>query len=327
VLSRIAEDLFWLGRYIERAENVARFVDVHYHARLEQGGGPELGWEPIVAVSREGALFAERYGAYTEANVLAFLTTDPACPNSILACLRHARDNARGAREYVSVEMWEELNKAYLFVQRQGRGAITSGEPHGFFADIKMRAYLLFGVADATLLHDEGWQFLRAGAFLERVVQTARLLALQAHFLAPQPADAEPHHWIALLKSCSAYEAYRRTFAATFAPDRAVALLLLHRGFPRSVYFSAAEVAAALTAIAEDAPAAPAGRGRRGGGVYRTQAEREAARLCNRLAVATTEDVWAEGLQDYLEGVIASAHAIGEAMGHDFFLVEAERFA
>jgi uncharacterized alpha-E superfamily protein len=323
VLSRIAEDLFWLGRDVERAENVARFVDVHYHARLERGAGPELGWEPIVAVSGDGALFAERYGAYTEHNVLEFLATDPACPNSIVACLRRARENARGAREYLSVELWEELNKFYLFVQRQGRDELAGGQPHGFFAEVKMRAYLLFGVTDATLLHDEGWHFLRSGAFLERLVQTARLLALQAHFLAPQPEDVDAHHWIALLKSCSAYEAYRRTFAAGFEPDRALELLLLHREFPRSVYFGAAEVAAALRAVAEGGIDGPAGAGRRAGGLYRTRAEREAARLSNRLAVATVEDVWAEGLQGYLDGVIASAHAIGAAMAQDFFLVGA----
>lgn len=156
-------------------------------------------------------------------------------------------------------------------------------------------------------------------------MQTARLLAPQSHFLAPRPADAEPHQWIALPKSCNAYEAHRRTFALTFVPDRAADLLLLHREFPRSVHFGAAEVAVAVTAIADGGrDGVPAG-GRRTGGANRTRAGREAARLCNRLAVATTEDVWAEGLQSYPEAVIASAHAIGAAMAQDFFLAEAGR--
>ncbi len=122
-----------------------------------------------------------------------------------------------------------------------------------------------------------------------------------------------------------AYEANRRTFAVTFVPDRAADLLLLHREFPRSVHFGAAEVAVAVAAIADGGrDGVPAG-GRRTGGADRARAGREAARLCNRLAVATTEDVWAEGLQSYPEAVIASAHAIGAAMAHDFFLAEAGR--
>lgn len=242
MLSRIAESLFWIGRYIERAEDTARILDVHFHLLLEDPWVDETaacsGLLEIMGVPRprDGELDARRV---TE--LIAFDNTNQ---SSIVGSLTAARENARGAREAISSEMWECLNATYNELPAQVAAASPSG-PHGFFRYVKERASVMAGLSDATLSRDEGWRFFVLGRSLERVDMTCRLLSARFGEGAGSPG------WVTLLRSCSAHEAYLRTYRRAVDASSVAEFLLLDRLFPRSVYFA---LALAEQCLAELAP-------------------------------------------------------------------------
>ena len=168
MLSRVADSIFWMSRYIERAENVARFVDVNLNLTLDLGveGGEQ--WAPLVYTTGDHARFEELHGRPTQQNVIQFLSFDEQNPNSILSCLRAARENARTVREMISSAMWEEVNKFYLMVRSEAAGRLAVEAPYDFFNQIKMSSHLLQGVTDATMSRGEPWHFGRMGRLVER---------------------------------------------------------------------------------------------------------------------------------------------------------------
>ncbi|MEM0980974.1 MAG: alpha-E domain-containing protein, partial [Cyanobacteria bacterium P01_H01_bin.58] len=210
MLSRVAESIYWLNRYVERAENVARFVDVNLHLLLDTSlEGSTQQWEPLVVTTGDGELFQERYGTATAKNVLQFLTFDAAYPNSILSCVRAARENSRSIREIISSEMWEQINSFYLWVQEAAQGEADEDHLLNFYQEVKMASHLFAGVMDATMAHNEGWHFGHLGRLLERADKTARILDVKYYILLPSVHDVgtplDSLQWIALLKSASAY--------------------------------------------------------------------------------------------------------------------------
>jgi uncharacterized alpha-E superfamily protein len=246
VLSRIAESLFWIGRYTERAEDTARILDVHFHLLLEDPWVDEqaacLGLLELMGVPRpeEGELDARRVS-----QLVAF---DLDNPSSIVGSLTAARENARGAREAISSEMWECLNATYNALPGQAATAQMTG-PHAFFRYVKERAAVMAGLADATLSRDDGWRFFVLGRSLERVDMTCRLLSARFGEGAGSPG------WVTLLRSCSAHEAYLRTYRRAVDASLVAEFLLLDRLFPRSVYYA---LALAERCLSELAP--PSGR-------------------------------------------------------------------
>lgn len=246
MLSRIAESLFWIGRYTERAEDTARILDVHFHLLLEDPWVDEqaacLGLLELMGVPRptEGDLDARRVS-----QLVAF---DTANPSSIVGSLTAARENARGAREAISSEMWECLNATFNALPGQVATAQMTG-PHPFFRYVKERAAVMAGLADATLSRDDGWRFFVLGRSLERVDMTCRLLSARFGEGAGSPG------WVTLLRSCSAHEAYLRTYRRAVDASLVAEFLLLDRLFPRSVYYA---LALAERCLSELAP--PSGR-------------------------------------------------------------------
>ncbi|MBL9123127.1 MAG: alpha-E domain-containing protein, partial [Planctomycetaceae bacterium] len=176
MLSRVADSIFWMSRYLERAENVARFIDVNLNLTLDLGDSLGEQWEPLVATTGDHADFRERYGSATQQNVLSFLTFDSKNPNSILSCLRGARDNARTVRENISSAMWEEVNKFYLTVRGAAAGGGMLDSPYDFYNQIRLSSNLLVGIMDSTMSRGEGWHFARMGRLLERADKTSRIL-------------------------------------------------------------------------------------------------------------------------------------------------------
>lgn len=213
MLSRVADSIYWMNRYVERAENVARFVDVNLNLLLDAPLGMEQQWEPIVITTGDQEFFRERYGEATADNILRFLTFDREYPNSIISCLRSARENARSVREVISSEMWEQVNDFYLMVNEAANVGSLS-ELHHFFPQVKMASHLFAGVMDATMTHNEGWHFGELGRLLERADKTGRILDVKYYILLPAVTDVgsplDDLQWIALLKSASAYEMYRK---------------------------------------------------------------------------------------------------------------------
>jgi uncharacterized alpha-E superfamily protein len=242
MLSRVADTLYWMMRYVERAENVARFVDVGLSLSVDQqpgGGDARSPWEAVIKASGEDDSYKEHHGTVSADQVLHFMSFDRENQNSILTCLSHARENARSVREVIASEMWEALNRAYLMVQRASQEDALRLRPHAFFKDVKLATHLFRGLHEDTMSHNEGWHFARAGCMVERADQGSRiveghysvLLGDPAHELAPA---VEPS-LVGLLKSMSAYEMYRKKYRRITAA-RVLEFLLFDWEFPRSVY-------------------------------------------------------------------------------------------
>lgn len=311
MLSRVADAIYWMGRYIERAENVARFIDVNLNLMLDLPIGSAQQWQPLVATTGDHAQFAERYGAATQHNVIRFLTFDADNHNSILGCLRAARENARSVREIISSEMWEQLNTFYLMVSSPGSAAAVLSDPHEFFAAVKMSCHQFTGVTDATMTHGEGWHFGRLGRKLERADKTSRILDVKYYILLPTLAHVgtpiEDIQWAAVLRSASAFEMYRQR-QGRIAPLAIVAFLLLDREFPRAIHYCLIEARKSLHAIS----GTPAG-------MFRNPAERLLGELCSEFAYLQVDEVIATGLHEYLDNLQTKLNRIGTGISDTFF--------
>ena len=271
MLSRLAESLFWMGRYMERAEDTARLLDVHFHTLLEQSEQTYLlRWDSIINISGEHERFFECYDEATPQSVFEFLAFRESNPGSIVSCVTHVRENGRTIRERISRELWEDINSFYHRVRAFNPASEVPAGPHRFCTEVKFSSHQFRGVADDTLPHDEGWQFLRAGRALERAEKTARIVDVEYHTLLEGKTARQPdnHQWMAVLKSVAAYEVYRREFHSSIDPQKVAELLVLHPRHPRSIRFNIAELQASLQAISHAAP-----------GTYSTEAERLTGKL------------------------------------------------
>ena len=240
MLSRVADSVYWMSRYVERAENVARFIDVNFQLMLDEPGGEDRQWQPLVNTTGDHEEFSKRHGAATQENVIKFLTFDAANPNSILSCLRQARENARTVREIISSEMWLQLNKCYLMVQSAAEDLNWLDSANEFFSAVKQASHLFSGITDATMTHGEPWHFARLGQMLERADKTSRILDVKYYILLRSAEDVgtplDDIQWAAVLRSASAFEMYRKCHGR-ISPRGVVEFLLLDREFPRAVQF------------------------------------------------------------------------------------------
>jgi uncharacterized alpha-E superfamily protein len=312
MLSRIADALFWTARCMERAEDTARILDVNYHMLLEGArDAHRVRWEPLIAIVGERERFFACYTEATPASVAEFLGFRPDNPNSIVACVSQARENARAIRDRLSREMWEDLNSLYHEVTRFPQDEVLTGSPHRFCNLVKLGSHRFGGVTAATLPRDEGWSFLQAGQALERAEMTARIVDVQYHrLLEGLPPGGEPdnHQWMAVLRSVAAYEFYRRQYRSRIVPEQVAALLVLHPRHPRSVRFNAAALEGALRAVSGTGPDA-----------YANEAERLAGRLHDALKYDRIEDIFARGLHAYLDQVQRGCREIGDQIARSYF--------
>ena len=310
MLSRVADSIYWLNRYIERAENVARFVDVNLNLILDMPVGMAEQWEPLILTTGDLPGFQERYGTATADNVIQFLTFDPDYPNSILSCLRWARENARSTREIISSEMWEQINAFYLMVNEAALEHPQTTLP-SFFTQVKLSSHRFAGIMDATMTHNEGWHFGQLGRLQERADKTARILDVKYFYLLPSAewvgTSLDQIQWIALLKSASAYEMYRKS-QRRIHPSSVVEFLVLNSEFPRSMHFCLRESQRSLHAISGQAL-----------GTWSNAAERTLGRLCAELGYLTVEDIIEIGLHEFLDQMQTRINELGEAIAQTFF--------
>lgn len=316
MLSRVAESLYWMCRYVERAENVARFVDVNLRLMLDQPQETTgAQWEALIATTGDRELFEENFGDYTESNVIQFLTLDPDNPNSILRSLYQARENARSVREVISSEMWEQLNTFYLDVRAAAYGQVdVLRTPYEFFAGVRMSGHLFQGVMEATMSHGEAWHFGRLGCLIERADKTSRILDVKYFLLLPSPAAVgspiDDIQWAALLRSASGFEMYRKRHGK-MDPARIVEFLILDREFPRAIRSCLAGAQTSMHAIT--------GSPR---GTFRNPAERSLGRLCSHLDYAHVDEMIAEGLHEYLDRFQETLNRVGEGIHDTFFAIK-----
>lgn len=315
MLSRVAESILWMSRYVERAENVARFIDVNLNMSLDLGPDMAHQWAPLVYTTGDHAPFIERYQLATQANVIQFLTFDEQNPNSILSCLAAARENARTVREMLSSPMWEELNKFYLMVREASRDtAAVHDSPFEFFDRIKHAGYVLEGVTEATMSHGEAWHFRRLGRMLERADKTSRILDVKYFLLLPNLSEVgtpfDTLQWASLLKSASALEMYRQTHGR-ITPDTVVEYLILDPNFPRAMRFCLSRAEQSLLAITGGAS-----------GTYRNRAEQRLGKLRAELDYTSIDDIISGGLHEFIDGFQTRLNEVGSAISETFFAAE-----
>ena len=314
MLSRVANSIYWLGRYIERAENVARFISVNHHLALDMPVHEEEQWEPLVTVTGDIDIFKKRYGTPSKENVIQFLAFDPKYPHSILSCLRAARENARSIRDVLSTEIWQHLNSIYHAVNLTANNAQKQAVSYNFFDQVQRNSHLFSGLADDTMSHDEGWQFLRLGRYIERADKTSRLLDVKYFVLLPNTeyvgTPYDNIQWAAVLKSTSALEPYRQCYHR-ITPKQIVAFLVLDREFPRSIYY--------CLSCAEDAICRITGSAV---GTYTNLAERQLGKLKSDLSYTDLQDVMKIGIHEFLDQFQSNLNDVGESIFKTFFAVQ-----
>ena len=310
MLSRTADHLFWMSRYIERAENLARLLDVTWQMSMvpQSLQAANQNWNAVLVLNSLEEKFAERYREVNADNVLRFMVCDADNPSSIHACLRMSRENAHAVRGTITAEMWETINSTWLEVRGQSFDQLGVSGVGEFFEWVKTRSSLSRGVTLGTLLQDEAFHFIRLGTLLERADNTARILDVKYHVL--EPLDAEEgvtdfYQWGALLRSVSAFEVYRKAYRDVITPERVAELLILRMDMPRSLHFCLNGVVKNLALIANRESA---------------ETSRLAGLLHSQLHYARIEDILDEGLHEYLTNFMDRIYEIGDGVSRDFLV-------
>ncbi len=309
MLSRVADSLYWLGRYIERAENIARCIDVNLQLQLDLPG-EERPWEPVIHTAGNPGDFFSRYGNASLENVLTYLTLDYQNQNSIISCVAAARENARCIREIISSEMWMVINRFHLKLSDPATKTKMLDNPHLFYTEVKEFSQLCIGVSDGTMNHDEGWHFARLGRLFERADQTSRILDVKYFILLPDPTmvgmTLDSVQWTALLKSVSAFEMFRKRYSLV-TPQNVSEFLILNREFPRSLIFCLNQMEFSLKYITGQDHATG------------SKSIRKLGKLRSDLEFTTISEVIGGGLHEYLESYQTKLADLGMSISHNFF--------
>jgi uncharacterized alpha-E superfamily protein len=310
MLSRTADHLFWMARYIERAENVARMLDVNYRMSLlpQSDAAVERQWRAALDTMGLLDLYKETGGAYAPTDVIRFMVLDRNNPSSIFSCLRSARENAHAVRGTLTSELWETTNSTWIAMRSFSQAGLEGDGASEFFEWVKFRSHLSRGVSVGTMLRDESLHFMRLGTFLERADSTARLLDVKFSELSNSgSADeaAEYYEWSALLRSVSAFEIFRKVYRDSITPSRVAELLILHRDMPRSLASCMEEVHELLQKVANQRSA---------------ETERRAGEIAASLRFGRIEDIFEDGLHDWLTTFIERVAALGGRISNDFLV-------
>jgi len=312
MLSRVANSLYWMSRYIERAENTARLLDVNLQLLLDFRSLDDeklrAHWMPIVQTTGDEESFIKRHQRATASAVADFMVFNQENSNSIISSICQARENARMIRDQITVETWEELNRLYLFILSPEARAMWQENPTDFFNQVKASSIQLLGLSYGTHSHNEGWWFSEAGRFIERADKTSRILDLRHHTLPtrglPKTVNqTDALEWSAVLRSCSGWDVFKSIYGAEVHPRNVAHFLLLNEDFPRSIRFSVERLNESLRRIS---------------GVADRRFSNDSERLCGRLAselqFITIEEVFDVGLHEYLDQIQLKLNHIGEAL-------------
>ena len=316
MLSRTADHLFWMARYMERAENTARMLDVNYQTSLlpQSTDTAEEGWRGLLSISELTDSFSKKYKEVNARNVMQFMVHDETNASSILVCLRAARENARAVRGALTTEVWETQNQTWLEFNRLQREGAFDRDPGAYFEWVKFRSHLSRGVTVGTMLQDDALNFLRIGTFLERADNTARLLDVKFHALAGEYFGADNvkegqevdfYHWSAILRSVSGFEVYRKVYRNVIRPERVAELLILRPDMPRSLAACMNEVVANLELLANE---------------QSRETLRRAGRLRSDLKYGRIDEILATGLHAYLTQFLDRVGDLGVGISRDFLV-------
>jgi len=327
MLSRTADHLFWMARYMERAENTARMLDVNYQASLlpQSADDAVSGWKGLLGISELSGDFATRYGAITLTNVMRYMVSDADNLSSIRNCLQAARENARAVRGTLTTEVWETQNQTWLEFQRLIASESFLRDPSTLFEWVKFRSHLSRGVTVGTMLQDESFHFLRIGSFLERADNTARLLDVKFHAVESEyhggngqsqgqsqgnggqgrDIEVDFYHWSGILRSVSGFEVYRKAYRNVIKPEKVAELLILRPDMPRSMAACMHEVVINLQKVANEQSA---------------DTLRRAGRLQADLQYGRIDEILATGLHAYLTQFLERVNTLGVGISRDFLV-------
>ncbi len=314
MLSRTADHLFWLSRYIERAENTARMLDIAYQASLQPQSTEESEqtWRSLVSISELNGLYGAKYAAINARNVMEFMVADEGNLSSIFNCLRAARENARAVRGALTTEVWETMNQTWLEFRRLLREGALARDPSQLFEWVKYRSHLSRGVTVGTMLQDEAFHFIRIGSFLERADNTARLLDVKFYrhdgVGSERDAARDFYYWSAVLRSVSGFEIYRKVYSNVIQPDKVAELLILRPDMPRSLSHCVTRMLANLKRVANPQSA---------------ETLRRVGRLEAELSFGRIDEILAEGMHPFLDGFLAEVADLGARISRDFLVPSA----
>lgn len=300
MLSRVAESLYWMSRYVERAENIARLLDVNLQLMLDFEGLDDESltghWQPILSSSGEEFNFHELYNSADSQSVTEFLTLNQDNPNSILSCINAARENARMVRDQISVEMWEVINNIYHKLRKRDAASIWEQGAYEFYEELKNDSLLFQGMTDATYTHDQGYKFIQAGKYLERADQTSRIIDIKYHMLLPEHDSVggtiDIAQWMAVLRACSAFEAYHHKYVEEVQPWNVAEFLILSPTFPRSIRFCLSTLDYHMRSISFTAE-----------NQFTNPAEQMSGRLRSEIIYTSIDEIVNEGLHEYIDRI------------------------
>jgi uncharacterized alpha-E superfamily protein len=309
MLSRTADHLYWMARYTERAENLARLLDVTHQMSLvpQSVAAENQNWGAILALNSLETPFAAAYDEVTAENVLRFMVSDASNPSSIYSCLRAARENAHAVRGTLTAETWESCNATWIEVRGQKFEQILSAGIGEFFEWVKLRSAVTSGVTFGTMLQDDALHFIRLGGLIERGDNTARILDVKYHGLHTHGDEdaSDFYQWGALLRSLSAFEVYRKVYRHAITPAKVAELLMLRLDMPRSLHACASRIVRVLEAITNAQSA---------------ETERQAGVLYSHIRYARIDDILAQGLHEYLTDFMDHIYELGAGISRDFLV-------
>jgi uncharacterized alpha-E superfamily protein len=329
MLSRDAHAMYWMARYVERAEHVARFLLVNSTLLIDVADvAPSLqkqqwlGVLDILRLATPATVAAmtdpKAKGGSIAQRIARFLSFQSDNPSSLISCLSKARENARAIREVISAEMWENLNQLYWSIRSDDAEARFEDQPDDFYRGIMTGSMLFQGLTDQTLAHDQRWLFTQVAKYLERIDVTARVLETKFAILKGAEATLETAlrniHWMAVLRSCCAIEAYRRNYLGEMDPLLVTSFLILQKNFPRSIAFCVERALDAVTRLRQANSSAASASGKA------APAERILGRLSAQLEYAEPKEIMTEGLGPYLQRVQQQTAEAALALQRSYFL-------
>lgn len=310
MLSRVAESVYWVSRYLERAENVARFVDVNYNLTLGDSAPLADQWSPLIYTTGDHADFKERYDSTSRENALQFLLFDSQNPNSILSCISKARETARTVREVMPGSVWEHLNRFKMLVENSAKSREAFEQPHDFCESVRTTSQLLAGIANSSMLRDEAWLFDQLGRNIERADKTSRIVDVQYFLLLPKVQDVgsaiDINRWSSLLKSADALDMYRRIHGR-IVPNNVAKFLILDPIFPRSIRFCVDQAELRLRDVKQ--------QDRRKILPSSVSVQQLAKRLCS----IKIEEIIEQGMHSFIDQLQGALNGLGNAIYEDFF--------
>jgi uncharacterized alpha-E superfamily protein len=303
--------MYWMARYLERAGETARLMEINllYLVEAEEDMGEEDKWRPILQITSSEALYTEQFpdGGISTPRVVQFISAGRTNPNCIRTCLRLFRENARVARDRISKEMWEAVNEIWMSFNERLKGPLSAERASSLFVELRNQVARFNGLVASTMMRGEAYAFYQLGGCLERADMTARIMDVKYHIILPDlsmvGSALDYYQWAALLKSLSGFEAFRRSYHSGFMPADVAEFVVLNRDFPRSIVFSVDRMGAALEIIGLDGK----------------DATHAAFEEVSGMVSATAQDIFAEGLHEYLERLLRQLGAFHIALAEDFF--------